>query len=99
MVWCEVAVQLPLAAALLLGYARRARWLRPLGLLYAVHVATTMVPILAHLVATMEAPHLYCVLGFYSPWAAMPAVMLARFGAAQSPTLAAPRRASVRKSQ
>ena len=91
LVWQEVIVQIPLIVALLYGYATCARWVRLIGAVYAVHVLTTMPPILLHFEATMKPPHKWCVYGFYGPFAAMPALMLLRY-ALGSP-FAAPKRA------
>jgi hypothetical protein len=75
----EVLIQMPLTVALLYGYAQGSAWIRQLGLVYAVHVLTTMPPILNHFESTLKPPHKYCVFGVYAPWLVMPVVMLARF--------------------
>lgn len=92
LVWMEVLLQLPMTVALLYGYAARRKFIRPLGIIYAVHVLTTMPPILYHFETTMPVPHKFCVYGVYAPWVVMPAIMLLRF-ACGSPR-SAPRRRS-----
>ena len=79
LVWMELLVQMPLTVALLVGYAKRAKWLRNLALLYAMHVLTTLPPIFMHIEHSMKAPHKYCIQAIYAPWVVMPALMLLRF--------------------
>jgi hypothetical protein len=79
LVWMELLFQMPLAIALLYSYAQGLSWTRQLGLVYAVHVLTTMPPIFYHFESTLQPPHKYCVFGVYAPWVVMPTIMLARF--------------------
>lgn len=78
MIWVEFAVQLPCILVLLYGYARRAQWMRTAGLMYGVHVATTMIPLFGHFLGS-DNPHKASVLAIYMPWFIMPVIMAVRF--------------------
>lgn len=79
---------------LLYGYARRAKWLRTLGSMYAVHVLTTMPPLFLHFEQAMKAPHKYCIQAIYAPWVVMPALMLLRYSIGAPAGTAARRRSA-----
>ena len=79
LVWLELVIQIPLSIFLLWLYHSKTSWLRPTVFVYAAHVLTTMVPIFSHFNDNLQAPHKWCVMTIYSPWAVMPVVMAARF--------------------
>jgi|Transcript_49633 hypothetical protein len=72
----EVLLQVPLCFALGYGWLKSREWVRTPGLLYSVHVLTTMVPIMVVL-CTDPRPTLACTL-IYGVWVVLPAVVLLR---------------------
>jgi tryptophan-rich sensory protein len=69
LVWMELIVQIPLSVLLLWAYHTKSNVLRPAVLVYAAHVLTTMAPIFFHFNESLKAPHKWCVMSIYSPWA------------------------------
>ena len=59
-----------------MGWARGRRWVRTPALVYSVHVLTSMLPIMAELLADPR-PSLVC-LSTYAVWVLLPCLMLAR---------------------
>jgi hypothetical protein len=78
LVWLELIVQIPMIIFLLWAYHKKSNVLRPTVLVYAAHVLTTMVPIFFHFNSSLKAPHKWCVMSIYLPWAVMPTVMALR---------------------
>lgn len=72
----EIIFQCPLSLALGYGWLTKAQWARIPGLIYCVHVMTTMIPIMSELCID-ERPTLLCKVT-YGIWILLPAIMLLR---------------------
>ncbi|KAL1521699.1 hypothetical protein AB1Y20_021354 [Prymnesium parvum] len=72
----ELLFQVPLCFCLGYGWIRERQWVRTPGLVYAVHVLTTMIPIMTEL-CSHPRPTLTCKL-VYAVWVILPAIMLLR---------------------
>jgi hypothetical protein len=79
MVWMELLFQIPVLTYILISYIRRSKSMRTIVYVYTAQILTTMIPIMAHIHYTMPAPHKYCVMGIYAPWAILPTLMATRF--------------------
>ena len=79
----EVLLQVPLCFVLGYGWLASREWVRTPGLLYSVHVLTTMVPIMAEL-CTDPRPTLTCKV-IYGIWVLLPLIVLLRCGLSPSP--------------
>jgi len=71
----EVIFQLPYCLIAAATWHRRSLWMERVGLVYAAHVLTTMVPIVPELVASGARP---AGLAVYGVWVALPLLMLWR---------------------
>ncbi|BBN12330.1 sigma intracellular receptor 2 [Marchantia polymorpha subsp. ruderalis] len=76
-VYAEYAIQLPLHVANAYAFLRGKRWGRMTGIIYGVHVATTMIPILADILAS-DSPKRNNLLGVYVPYLLIPLLVVAR---------------------
>ena len=75
-VFGEIVMQLPTCVALTYGFLAKREWVRVPSLLYATHVLTTMVPIMAVLCDDPR-PTLTCKL-VYGVWVVLPALLMWR---------------------
>jgi hypothetical protein len=75
-IWCEMLVQMPFFFVASYALLKKANWIRIPAIFYGVHVATTLVPILAEIVFSSyltDAEKLTLV-GFYYPYLLIPAM-------------------------
>ncbi|KAL3695248.1 hypothetical protein R1sor_009324 [Riccia sorocarpa] len=76
-VWAEYLIQLPLHIANAYAFLCGKKWGRMTGIIYGVHVATTMIPILADILTT-DNPSRSTLLGIYVPYLLIPILIVAR---------------------
>ncbi|KAL2643602.1 hypothetical protein R1flu_011189 [Riccia fluitans] len=76
-IWTEYLIQLPLHIANAYAFLYGKKWGRMTGIIYGVHVATTMVPILADIL-TADIPTRGTLLGIYIPYLLIPILIVAR---------------------
>ena len=73
-IWCELLMQMPFFFFATFALLRRKNWIRIPGIVYGVHVSTTVIPILAEIVynkAITDTEKLTLV-GFYYPYLLIP---------------------------
>ncbi|CAM6092500.1 unnamed protein product [Calypogeia fissa] len=95
LIFCEFAIQLPLHAACGYAFVTGKKWGRMAGIIYGVHTATTLVPILADILASQE-PTRFTLLAIYLPYLVIPLIVVARLLPYTDP-FAAPVKFSVEK--
>lgn len=83
----EMVIQCPLAIANIYGIIQGKRWFQTTSLIYGVCIATTMVPILADIMASDSASSK--LLGIYIPFLIFPLIAIGR-GLALSPCSKSP---------
>jgi len=97
LVACELAFQLPFFFVAAYAFSAGKAWIRTPALLYGVHTATTLVPILGHILfdedpALGSAPDRLKLAAIYAPWLLVPLLLVARMLRAEpfGPELGAP---------
>ena len=83
LVTCELAFQLPFFFVAAYAFAAGKAWIRTPALVYGVHTATTLVPILGHILfdedpAQGSAADRLKLSAIYAPWLLVPLILTAR---------------------
>lgn len=99
LVVAELLFQLPLLIANSYAFIAGKDWGRITGVIFSTHVATTMFPIFADILAS-NTPTQNLLIGIYAPYLIVPLIMLARLATQQHPfTEVVPRISKARKGE
>ncbi|EFJ29615.1 hypothetical protein SELMODRAFT_91736 [Selaginella moellendorffii] len=77
LVFCEIFVQLPLYIANAIAFYYGKPWGRTTGIIYGVHTATTMIPILFDILCS-QVPTKFQLFSIYVPYLIIPLIVLVR---------------------
>mmetsp|Transcript_31792 Transcript_31792/g.70617 ORF Transcript_31792/g.70617 Transcript_31792/m.70617 type:complete len:166 (+) Transcript_31792:63-560(+) len=84
LVYCEVAFQLPFFFIAAYAFAYQKKWIRIPALVYGVHTATTLVPILADIITHTSPPN-WTLGAIYFPYLLVPLALAARMAVMPDP--------------
>lgn len=86
LVGCELLVQLPFFFVASYAFIYSKKWIRIPALMYGVHVATTLVPILADIIAGPEGGrHKTTLAAIYLPYFVLPLALALRMAVMADP--------------
>ncbi|KIZ02554.1 Transmembrane protein 97 [Monoraphidium neglectum] len=76
-VWCEVCIQLPFFLIATYAYIAGKSWIRIPAIMYGVHAATTVLPMLAefHLASHITAAQKQALIAMYGAYAVIPMLL------------------------